>query len=375
MTSTALTIRERTEAIAAVLDDRREALQAFLPTPRHVERFRRVILQSLAKNPDLLAADGSSIVSAAFEAARLGLEPSGAIGGAHLVRYGQTVQLIVDYRGLVELARRSDEILSIAARVVREGEEFHVHYGSHAGIEHEFDMAASTADPSNIVAVYAIAKLRGGGEQFDVMTKDEIEAIRAKSRAGNNGPWRTDWAEMAKKTVLRRLCKLLPLTVEAREALDREDEVERAAAPVSEPPSGLRDVIAQRTAALEQAVPEEPEPNGEPQYEGEVLDIDDIPFEHAQPTLTRETLRGESSSAGQSTGRQEVAGTPSPPGSPPAEPTLDDILAATGGTLEQPGVTSAGDGGGPVPPQAPPSTPARSPAQAEARAARERLRR
>ena len=331
--TTSLTLREKTDAIGTAMEDRRESLAAFLPTQRHIERFKRVVLQSIAKNPDLLSADGASIVAAAFEAARLGLEPSGAIGGAHLVRYGQTVQLIVDYRGLVELARRSDEILSIAARVVHEGESFKVHYGSQAGIEHEWDLACST---NPITAVYAIAKLRGGGEQFDVMTFEEIEAIRAKSRAGNNGPWRTDWPEMAKKTTLRRLCKLLPLTVEAREALDHEDEVERATPPVSRPPSGLADAIAQRTAQIEAVV----EPNGEPEYLGEPLDIDDIPFEHEQSATTTDAQEASSAPTAQSTGRQE--GLPgAAPVPPPAEPTLDDVLAVTGGAIEQP------DGGAP----------------------------
>src|SRR5204863_228382 len=180
-------VREQTDRISQAMDERQDQLAAFLPTQRHIERFKRVVIQSLAKNPDLLEASKGSLIAAAFEAARLGLEPSGAIGGAHLVRYGKTAQLIVDYRGLVELARRSDEILSIAARVVHEGESFKVHYGSQAGIEHEFDLSASTHP---VIAVYAIAKLRGGGEQFDVMTTAEIDAIRAKSAAGNKGPWR-----------------------------------------------------------------------------------------------------------------------------------------------------------------------------------------
>jgi recombination protein RecT len=334
--NSALAVRQQTDQISEAMNDRQDQLAAFLPTTRHIERFKRVVIQSLAKNPDLLQASKGSIIAAAFEAARLGLEPSGAIGGAHIVRYGQTAQLIVDYRGLVELARRSDEILSIAARVVHEGESFKVHYGSQAGIEHEWDIEAS---PNPITAVYAIAKLRGGGEQFDVMTTAEVEAIRAKSRAAN-GPWRTDWAEMAKKTVLRRLCKLLPLTVEAREALDREDEAERTAPAPERPASSLAEAIAQRTEQIAGAVPDYVET---PTYEGAELEPDDLgafDSEDGLPDIPEPA-------AGEQDGTEASA---LPAMTPPAGPTLDDILQATGGTVDDTAVGAPAVGGGAVVP-------------------------
>lgn len=257
---TALATREKIHPIVAALEQRSDVIASLLPKGTDVERFKRIVLQSINRNPALKKCTPNSIVDAAAEAARLGLEPSGAIGGAHLVPYGDTAQLIVDYRGLVELARRSGEIAAIDAAIVRQADHFKIVRGTTPSIDHVPDLVAlSPADPADetnpVTHVYAVARLRNGQRQFDVMTVGEIERIRARSRAGNAGPWRTDWHEMAKKTVLRRLSKTLPLTVEVRERLDMEDEAERTPVVVveggrSDRMGGLRGAMRQRTAAL-----------------------------------------------------------------------------------------------------------------------------
>jgi len=258
--STALARREQVHPIVAALDERSDVIASLLPKGTDVERFKRIVLQSINRNPQLKKCTPNSIVDAAAEAARLGLEPSGAIGGAHLVPYGDTAQLIVDYRGLVELARRSGEIAAIDAAIVRQADHFKVRRGTEPSIDHVPDIEApSPADPADegnpVTHVYAVARLRNGQRQFDVMTRDEIERIRGRSRAGNAGPWRTDWHEMAKKTVLRRLSKTLPLTVEVRALIEMEDEAERTPVVVveggrSDRMGGLRGAIRQRAAAL-----------------------------------------------------------------------------------------------------------------------------
>lgn len=258
--TTAVAITKETHPIILALEERSDAIQALLPKGADIERFKRVILQSINRNPDLRKCSPASIVDAAAEAARLGLEPSGAIGGAWLVPYGQTAQLIVDYRGLVELARRSGEIAAIDAAIVRQADIFHVLRGTEPSINHVPDLEAPTpADPGDkanpVTHVYAVARLRNGQRQFEVMTFEEVERIRGRSRAGNAGPWRTDWHEMAKKTVLRRLSKTLPLTVEVRELIEMEDAAERTPVVVveggrSDRMGGLRGAIKHRAAAL-----------------------------------------------------------------------------------------------------------------------------
>lgn len=264
--STAVATREKVHPIVAALEERSDVIASLLPRGTDVERFKRIVLQSINRNPDLRKCTPNSIVDAAAEAARLGLEPSGAIGGAHIVPYKDKAQLIVDYRGLVELARRSGEIAAIDAAIVRQADHFFVRRGTEPGIDHVPSIEApSPADPADkenpVTHVYAVARLRNGQRQFDLMTFDEIERIRGRSRAGNAGPWRTDWHEMAKKTVLRRLSKTLPLTVEVRALIEMEDEAERTPVVVveggrSDRMGGLRGAMRQRAAALTHTEPE-----------------------------------------------------------------------------------------------------------------------
>jgi recombination protein RecT len=100
-----------------------------------------------------------------------------------------------------------------------------------------------------VQAVYAEAKLTSGEVQTAVLTKDEVEGIRKRSRAGASGPWATDWSEMAKKTAIRRLSKLLPLSVEIAEAMDKDDDrlTERNITPVPRI-AALPDMIAEPEA-------------------------------------------------------------------------------------------------------------------------------
>ena len=211
--------------VAQQLEQRLPSIQAFLGgNALAADRFRRVVLQSLVRNPDLLQCTPDSLVSAAAEAAQLGLEPSGAVGGAHIVRFKDRAQLLIDYRGLVELARRSNEIEDVWADVVREKDHFVARRGLRPDLEHEPDYTAGRApspdtEGNRVIHVYAVAAFRSGHRRFDVMSRAEVDAIRARSRAANAGPWVTDWSEMAKKTVMRRLCKTLPLTAQAKEVI------------------------------------------------------------------------------------------------------------------------------------------------------------
>jgi recombination protein RecT len=329
--STALATREKVHPIVAALEERSDVIASLLPRGTDVERFKRIVLQSINRNPQLKKCTPNSIVDAAAEAARLGLEPSGAIGGAHLVPYGNTAQLIVDYRGLVELARRSGEIAAIDAAIVRQADHFKVRRGTEPAIDHVPDMEAlSPADPADatnpVTHVYAVARLRNGQRQFDVMTVDEIERIRGRSRAGNAGPWRTDWHEMAKKTVLRRLSKTLPLTVEVRALIEMEDEAERTPVVVveggrSDRMGGLRGAMRQRAAALTQTP--EAEVTARPvTAEATVADAAK-PSRGRKKAATEQPEQEESKVEG--TGTSSAAGQPPAPASP-IEPDTDEAI-------------------------------------------------
>lgn len=224
--------REALKALDAELDRRRDVIASSAASMIDPDRMRGVVLSAFTRNPELFECDPVSVVRAVVEAAQVGLEPTGAIGGAHLVpRWNskarrKEAQLIIDYRGFVQLAKRSGEVARITARVVREADEFDYQQGTDEWLRHK---PALGVDPGAFTYVYGIAYFRDGGSQFDVMSAAQIEAHRQRfaprNKAGDIvGPWVSDPEEMWKKTVLRRLAKLLPLTVEARTVLAFEDE-------------------------------------------------------------------------------------------------------------------------------------------------------
>lgn len=185
--------------------------QIALALPKHLtpERMMRVALTAIQTSPQLLDCDPRSVIGAVVQAAQLGLEV-GVMGQAYLVPYKQTAQLIVGYRGLLALARRSGELASFEARVVRRGDVFEFEYGTEARLRHKPSLDAD----GPVVAFYASARLKSGEHVYEVMTKAQVDAIKSRSRASGNGPWVTDYDEMGRKTVARRLLKWLPVSIE-----------------------------------------------------------------------------------------------------------------------------------------------------------------
>lgn len=199
-------------------DRMQEQIARALPKHCKPDRMIRVALTSLLRTPKLNQVDVNSFAKAMLDLSQLGLEPDGR--RVHLLPFNnnktQTVELqvIIDYKGLVELVRRSGEVLSIHASVVYENDGFEWRQGTEPDIKHNISL---TEDRGKPIAAYAVVKLKDGALQFEVMTYKQIEDIRKRSKAKNSGPWVTDWDEMAKKTVFRRLSKWLPMN----DALDQ----------------------------------------------------------------------------------------------------------------------------------------------------------
>lgn len=197
-------------------DKFRHAVGQALPKHLTTERFLQVALTCMNKTPDLALCSQESLFAALLTLSSLGLEPDGR--RAHLIPFGKTVTLIIDYKGLVELIMRAGEVAKLHADVVCENDQFEYNLGA---IEfHRIDFRKPRGQP---YAAYALAGLKNGAVMSAVMTRDEIEGIRKRSRTGQNGPWVTDWAEMAKKTVFRRLAKWLPLSADLRTKVEADD--------------------------------------------------------------------------------------------------------------------------------------------------------
>jgi recombination protein RecT len=214
------------------MSDPRIKSQMALALPKHMtaDRLARIALTEVRKVPALGRCDQASFLGAIMQCAQLGLEPGGALGHAYLLPFenrkkGITeVQFIVGYRGMLDLARRSGQILSIEARAVYAADTFHVALGLNPDLTHEPDWEAADRGPLRFV--YAVAKLKDGGTQFEVMSRAEIERVRSQSKAGQNGPWVSHFDEMAKKTVIRRLFKYLPVSIELATAVALDEQAE-----------------------------------------------------------------------------------------------------------------------------------------------------
>ena len=192
-------------------------------------RLARIATTEIRKIPKLAQCDQTSFLGAIMQCAQLGLEPGSALGHAYLIPFDKNqkingewvtvateVQFIIGYRGMIDLARRSGQIVSISARTVYENDNFTYEFGLHEDLKH---IPTVGEDRGKMTFVYAVAKLKDGGLQFEVMSKYEIDLIRAKSKAGAKGPWAEYYEEMAKKTVIRRLFKYLPVSIEMTRAV------------------------------------------------------------------------------------------------------------------------------------------------------------
>ena len=213
------------------------AVGSVLPRCVRADRFIRVALNALMRQPDLLNCTKESFFRAMLDLSAYGLEPDGrrahlipfnckvkwTENGKQMERWEKQVQLIVDYKGLVELVRRSGDVSYIHADVVCKGDEFDYKFGSDAFLLHKPDLAGER-DPKTAYCAYSFVKLKDGSEDFMILSRSEIERVRARSKSGNNGPWISDWPEMAKKTAFRRHSKWLPLSVEVREAVEYDEE-------------------------------------------------------------------------------------------------------------------------------------------------------
>lgn len=221
--------------------------QIALALPKHMtaDRMMRIALTCYRSTPKLAECEPMSIIAAVVQCSQLGLEP-GLMGQAYLIPFNrrakingtwQTVkecQFMPGYRGLVSLARRTGEVTSINAEIVYEHDEFELTLGADPKIVHKPNL---DGDRGKIRLVYAIAKFKDGGYHFDWMTIEAIEKIRTRNDEKNakyqqegekkkETPWDTDYEEMVKKTMIRRICKMLPMSVELAQAVAVNDAVD-----------------------------------------------------------------------------------------------------------------------------------------------------
>ena len=201
-----------TKTFKDLLVKRQGAMKQIAANGIDPQRVIQVLLASIQKTPSLANCTQESIFRCAMHAVELGFYPGSVDQKAYLVPFKDQCTLIVGYKGMVELAYRSRLIKSIRARAVYEGDRFTYKDGLSPVLD--WEPGDTPRDPKKITHAYCIVETKDGGVIYDVMTKAEIDAIRGRSKASGSGPWVTDYAEMAKKTIMRRTLKMAPMSIE-----------------------------------------------------------------------------------------------------------------------------------------------------------------
>lgn len=216
--------QERAANIRSLLEKSRKQMEAALPKHLTADRLLRVAMTSIQRTPKLLECTPKSLLACVMTCAQLGLEPDQFLGQAYLVPFRNkgTMEctLIPGYRGYIALARRSGEVQSVSSQVVYEKDSFDLVYGIEDRLEHR---PYINGDRGKAIGAYCAFKYKDGGYSFDFMSTEDIEKVRKRSKASEDGPWITDWDEMAKKTVIKRHSKLAPMSVEFQHAVALEE--------------------------------------------------------------------------------------------------------------------------------------------------------
>lgn len=208
---------------------RMKQLESALPKFLNAERFLRTCYTAVLRNPKLLDCSKESLLSAMIEAAQLGLEP--ILGKAALVPYDNKVTFQPMFRGLIDIALRSDKISNITAHGVYEKDYFKIEYGTEETLVHR---PYFEGDRGEIIGAYTVWFFKDGTTTHLYMSKSDILKIRDRSPAwkaykkkGKLCPWNTDEGEMMKKTVIKRHSKLQPCSVEFEQIVEYDNILER----------------------------------------------------------------------------------------------------------------------------------------------------
>ena len=258
------------KTIQDVIQSDRVRTQVALAIPKHMDpdRMLRVMLTTVNGNFKLQKCSEASLLNALMKCSQYGLEPDGR--HAHLIPYGEQVQLIFDYKGIVSLVRRSGEVSDIHCDVVYENDQFEFSHGVNGILYHKPALKGERGEP---YYAYSFVKLKDGTPSYEGMRLDEILAVRDRSQGyqayvngtAKQSPWVDNLAEMCKKTAFKRHSKWLPFSASLVEAIHADDDPKdvdsarfRAAKPVFATPLTALPDLPQAEQA--EAVDGEPEP-------------------------------------------------------------------------------------------------------------------
>ena len=224
-------------------------IQKALPSVMTPERFTRIVLSALSTTPKLQECTPSSFLGAMMTAAQLGMEPNTPLGQAYLTpRWNGKKQtnectFQLGYKGLIDLAYRSGQVSTIAAHTVYQNDEFSYELGLEPKLHHVPAMTGR----GDAIGFYALYKTKDGGFGFEVMSVEDARAhaqrfSEAAKKGYSSSSWDTNFEEMAKKTVLKKVLKYAPLKTEFMREIAQDNTVRNSTA---------EDLFAEPVTAIE----------------------------------------------------------------------------------------------------------------------------
>ncbi len=194
-----------------------------LPRALPIDRFLRCLMTTINRDPKLLECDRNSVLAGAMTAAQLGLEIDPALGRAYLIPYKGKAQLIIGYKGYVDLAYRSGQLAGLQAEAVYEADHFSYALGLDPKLEH---IPADVENRGELKYAYAVASLANGGKAWRVLNRAQVMKHKKSSQSAGSSysPWTTHEEEMWRKTAIRALSSILPLSPELRDAVVADED-------------------------------------------------------------------------------------------------------------------------------------------------------
>lgn len=200
------------------LNDSLDKQVAALPKNFNKQRFMQNCMTVLQDGTaDFSKCDAKTVVRTLLKGAFLGLDFFN--GECYAIPYGSNVSFQTNYTGEIKLCKRysSNPIQDIYAKIVRDGDQFEeiIENGKQTVTFHP-----KAFNNGEIIGAFAVCLYKDGGMIYDTMSVAEIEHTRQTfSKAPNSKAWKESYGEMCKKTVLRRLCKLIDLNFDTAEQM------------------------------------------------------------------------------------------------------------------------------------------------------------
>lgn len=218
-------------SIADLIRAMEPEIKKALPSVVTPERFTRMALSALNNNPKLQECTQMSFLAAMMNAAQLGLEPNTSLGQAYLIPYKNKkkgvleCQFQIGYRGMIDLVYRNETVQTVQAHCIYRNDDFQYELGLEPKLHH----IPAFQDRGDLIGVYAMFRLQNGGYGFEVMSKADVDqyAMRySQAVDGSFSPWTSNYEEMAKKTVIKRVLKYAPMRTDFARAMSVDNAIQ-----------------------------------------------------------------------------------------------------------------------------------------------------